>query len=135
MLSRHKTLNQCRFVVGPPSTTLDQLQIDIDSTSCVCCVLGGSNHSTWEMYISSNNFSSFGTGMENSEGQSQLYAYKGSPSSAAFVLRFPRSLLHKNSSRERCKYKITNHAIFFVANYFRIYVTNANAASVESAVI
>ena len=36
--SRHKTLIQCRFNGGPPSTTLDQRQTDIDSTSCVCWV-------------------------------------------------------------------------------------------------
>ena len=33
--SRHNTLNQCWFNVGPPSTTLDQRETNIDSTSCV----------------------------------------------------------------------------------------------------
>ena len=31
--SRHKTLNECWFTVGPPSTTLDQRQTNIHSTS------------------------------------------------------------------------------------------------------
>ena len=35
MPSRHKTLNQRCFNVGPPSTTLDQRQTNIDSTACV----------------------------------------------------------------------------------------------------
>ena len=37
--SRHKTLNQCCFTVGPPSTTLDQRKGSIDSTFCVCWVI------------------------------------------------------------------------------------------------
>ena len=36
--SRHKTLSQRWFDVGPPSTTLDQRQTNIDSTPCVCWV-------------------------------------------------------------------------------------------------
>ena len=33
--SRHKTLNQGRFNVGPQSTMLHQRLTDIDSTSCL----------------------------------------------------------------------------------------------------
>ena len=36
--SRHNTLNQCWFNVGPPSTMLDQRKSTIESTSCVCWV-------------------------------------------------------------------------------------------------
>ena len=35
LLSRHNTLNPCWFNFGPPSTTLDQCQTTIESTSCV----------------------------------------------------------------------------------------------------
>ena len=38
--SRHKTLNQSYFNVGPTSTTLDQRQTSIYSTHCVCWVSG-----------------------------------------------------------------------------------------------
>ena len=34
--SRHKTLNQSFFNVGPPSMTLNQRLTNIDSRSCVC---------------------------------------------------------------------------------------------------
>ena len=41
LTSRHKTLNQCWVNVGPPPTTLDQRLPNIDSTSCVSCVIHG----------------------------------------------------------------------------------------------
>ena len=30
--------NNCWFSIGPPSTTMDQRQTNIEPTSCVCCV-------------------------------------------------------------------------------------------------
>ena len=50
--SSHKTLNQCWFTVGPPSTTLYH-----DSTSCVCwkvlCVLGPTQYTIVQQTVTS----------------------------------------------------------------------------------